>query len=315
MIDRLVALALSNRAVVLFTTLLVLVGGYLSFRSLTIEAFPDPTDTQVNIITLYPGQPAEEMERQVSIPIERAVNGTAGLAKVRSLNLFGLSFITLTFSDGIDVLFARSQTLERLRLAELPVGVTPQLGSLSTPIGEVYRYSLTTVPVGQDPGNPESVTKRDPMLLRTLQDYVVRPRLLQVDGVGRCRGGGIGPGGGVGDPDAGPPAAADLAPFTPSTLCRKPSEALAADMVAAGSLDARGVAAAKANVRDDVTQQLVSDFAVFGAVLVPVDGALRGINVSYRLNEAWQEALIAAGRINGALPVEAPSEAASEPSA
>ena len=183
MIDRLVALALSNRAVVLFTTLLVLVGGYLSFRSLTIEAFPDPTDTQVNIITLYPGQPAEEMERQVSIPIERAVNGTAGLAKVRSLNLFGLSFITLTFSDGIDVLFARSQTLERLRLAELPVGVTPQLGSLSTPIGEVYRYSLTTVPVGQDPGNPESVTKRDPMLLRTLQDYVVRPRLLQVDGV------------------------------------------------------------------------------------------------------------------------------------
>ena len=110
-------------------------------------------------------------------------------------------------------------------------------------------------------------------------------------------------------------AAADLAPFTPSTLCRKPSEALAADMVAAGSLDARGVAAAKANVRDDVTQQLVSDFAVFGAVLVPVDGALRGINVSYRLNEAWQEALIAAGRINGALPVEAPSEAASEPSA
>src|SRR5207244_468469 len=144
---------------------------------LTIEAFPDPTDTQVNIITLYPGQPAEELERQVSIPIERVINGTPGLARLRSINLFGLSFITLTFNDGVDAIPARAQTLERLRLAELPAGAVPQLGSLSTPIGEIYRYSLTDDTLDGRPG------RRDALQLRTLQDWMVRPRLLQVDGV------------------------------------------------------------------------------------------------------------------------------------
>src|SRR3569832_1965301 len=139
MFEALIQAALRSRAAVLIATIICLIWGLFAFRELTIEAFPDPTDTQVNIITLYPGQPAEELERQVSIPIERAVNGTFGLAKVRSLNLFGLSFVTLTFGEGVDVLFARSQTLERLRLAELPQGVTPQLGSLSTPIGEIFR--------------------------------------------------------------------------------------------------------------------------------------------------------------------------------
>ncbi len=177
MFTALIAAALRSRAAVLIATALCTIWGLYAFRELTIEAFPDPTDTQVNIITLYPGQPAEELERQVSIPIERAVNGTFGLTKVRSLNLFGLSFVTLTFGDGIDVLFARSQTLERLRLAELPPAVTPQLGSLSTPIGEIYRYSLRPIDAEGQP------THGDPMMLRTMQDWVVRPRLLQVDGV------------------------------------------------------------------------------------------------------------------------------------
>ena len=110
-------------------------------------------------------------------------------------------------------------------------------------------------------------------------------------------------------------AAGNMATFTPLQLCRKPSPELAADMAAAAAIDSRGVAAAKADVTDDVTQQLVSDFAIFGAMLVPCDGALRGKSAAYRVNEAWQEALAAAGRINGALPVEAASEAASEPSA
>lgn len=177
MFTALIAAALRSRAAVLIATVLCMLWGLYAFRELTLEAFPDPTDTQVNIITLYPGPPAEELERQVSIPIERAVNGTFGLTKVRSLNLFGLSFVTLTFGDGVDVLFARSQTLERLRLAELPAAVTPQLGSLSTPIGEIYRYSLRPVDAQGQP------THGDPMMLRTLQDWVVRPRLLQVDGV------------------------------------------------------------------------------------------------------------------------------------
>src|SRR5262245_45272495 len=122
MFDRLVVFACANRPAVLVGTFLVAIWGVLAFQDLTIEAFPDPTDTQVNIITLFAGQPAEEMERQVSIPIERVINGTPGLSRLRSINLFGLSYITLTFRDGVDVIFARSQTLERLRLAELPEG-------------------------------------------------------------------------------------------------------------------------------------------------------------------------------------------------
>ena len=170
MIEAFVSAALRNRAAVIAMALLTVLLGYFAFREVSIEAFPDPTDTQVNVITLMPGQPAEEMERQISIPIERAINGAPGLARVRSLNLFGLSYITLTFRDSIDVLFARSQTLERLRLVDLPLGVTPQLGSLSTPIGEIFRYTVTA-------------PKGDPLSLRTQQDWVVRPHLLRVEGV------------------------------------------------------------------------------------------------------------------------------------
>src|SRR4051812_36021754 len=165
-----ISAALRNRAAIVALAVVMLIAGYFSFREVSIEAFPDPTDTQVNVITLMPGQTAEEVERQISIRIERVVNGMPGLARVRAINLFGLSFVTLTFRDGVDALFARAQTLERLRLAELPEGVTPQLGSLSTPIGEIYRYTLTA------PSN-------DPLSLRTLQDWVVRPHLLRVEGV------------------------------------------------------------------------------------------------------------------------------------
>ncbi len=170
MFERIADACLKYRLAVLIATLLLGVWGVWAYLGLTIEAFPDPTDTQVQIITKHPGQPAEELERQVSIPIERAVNGMPGLARVRSINLFGLSFVTLTFRDGVDAYFARAQTTERLRLATLPDGVRPELGSLSTPIGEIYRYTLAG-----DPG--------DPLELRTLQDWVVRPHLLQIDGV------------------------------------------------------------------------------------------------------------------------------------
>src|SRR5215470_4675312 len=170
MFERIVRFSLANRGAVLFFTVVVVVAGLHAFRSLTIEAFPDPTDTQVTVITLYPGQPTEEVERQIGLPIERALNGTPGLTRLRNLSLFGLSNVTLTFADGVDPLFARAQVLERLRDAELPDGVTPELGPLATPIGEIYRYTVT------GGGN-------DPMQLRTLQDWVVRPRLLRVPDV------------------------------------------------------------------------------------------------------------------------------------
>src|SRR5882724_6337172 len=147
-------------AFVLAATLLA--GGYYAFSNLAVEAFPDPTDTQVQVITIFPGQPTEEVERRVSLPLERALNGTPGL--------FSLSFVTATFDDGVDLYFARQQVKERLADAELPEGVEPSLGPVATPIGEVYRYTLDG-------------TSSDPMALRTLQDWVVRPQLLRVAGV------------------------------------------------------------------------------------------------------------------------------------
>jgi len=170
MFERIVTFALHNRGSVLFFTAVAAVWGYLAFSGLTVEAFPDPTDTQVNVITLFSGQPTEEVERQIGLPLERALNGTPGLSRLRNLSMFGLSYVTLTFNEGVDGLAARAQVLERLRDAELPDGVVPELGPYATPIGEVYRYTLAGA-------------GGDPMKLRTLQDWVVRPMLLRVDGV------------------------------------------------------------------------------------------------------------------------------------
>src|SRR3954468_9798104 len=151
-------------------TAVAAIWGYISFSHLTVEAFPDPTDTQVNVITLFAGQPTEEVERQIGLPLERALNGTPQISRLRNLSMFGLSYVTLTFNDGVDGLWARQQVLERLRDAELPEGVTPELGAYATPIGEVYRYTLRGA-------------QGDPMKLRTLQDWVVRPMLMRVNGV------------------------------------------------------------------------------------------------------------------------------------
>ncbi len=170
MFEKIVSFSLANRGAVLFCTALLAVGGYFSFSDLTIEAFPDPTDTQVNIITIFDGQPAEEVERQIGLPLERALNSTPQLSRLRNTSMFGLSSITLTFNDGTDGLWARQQTLERLREADLPAGVTPSLGAYATPIGEVYRFTLEGA-------------NGDPMKLRTLNDWVVKPMLMRVNGV------------------------------------------------------------------------------------------------------------------------------------
>src|SRR5512142_1844781 len=165
MLERLLKFSLANRLM----PVVLAAWGLYAYRDLTIEAFPDPTDTQVQVITLFSGQPTEEVERRVSIPLERALNGTPHLFRLRSVSLFGLSFVTLTFDDDIGAQEARQVVLERLRGAELPQGVTPELGPMATPIGEVYRYTLKG--------------ETDPMTLRTTQDWVVRPQLLRVPGV------------------------------------------------------------------------------------------------------------------------------------
>ncbi|HEY0191345.1 MAG TPA: efflux RND transporter permease subunit, partial [Kofleriaceae bacterium] len=170
MIDRLIRGALTTRLLTFILAIAVLAGGYYAYSNLTIEAFPDPTDTQVQVITIYPGQPSEEVERRVSIPLERALNGVPGLFRLRSVSLFGLSAVTLTFDDGVEPLTARQQIMERIPDANLPPGISPDLGPLATPIGEVYRYTL------EGPG-------ADPMTLRTLQDWTVRPAIMRVPGV------------------------------------------------------------------------------------------------------------------------------------
>jgi cobalt-zinc-cadmium resistance protein CzcA len=170
MLDAILKFSLSNRLAAFLLAALIACWGWYAYSGLTVEAFPDPTDTQVQVITLFPGQPTEEVERRVSVPLERALNGAPGLIRLRSISLFGLSFVTLTFDDATDAYRARQQVTERLHDAELPEGVKPELGPLATPIGEVYRYTL------------DSKTS-DPMTLRTLQDWVVRPQLLQVPGV------------------------------------------------------------------------------------------------------------------------------------
>src|SRR5437870_2939654 len=170
MIAKLLRLALTQRflSVVLGVGLVAL--GVWAFMQLSVEAYPDIADTQVVVITLYPGHAAEEIEQQVSVPIERALNSVPNVIARRSRTIFGLSVVELTFSFETDDYFARQVVLEKLRDATLPDGVTPTLGPLATPIGELYRYTL-------EGGGA------DAMQLRELEDWVVEPRFLQVPGI------------------------------------------------------------------------------------------------------------------------------------
>lgn len=170
MIAQLLRYALRQRFITLLVGLTLIGAGLWAFGQLKIEAYPDISDTQVVVITQYPGRAAEEVEQQVTVPIERALNSAPNVIARRSRTIFGLSVVELTFDYGTNDYFARQVVLEKLRDADLPDGVTPSLGPLSTPIGELYRYTL-------------SGGGLDAMKLRELQDWVVEPRFLQVPGV------------------------------------------------------------------------------------------------------------------------------------
>src|SRR5215468_7479058 len=170
MVTGLVRFALTRPLVVVAATIVLVVAGVWAFRHLKVEAYPDLTDPTVVVVTLYPGFAAEEVEQQVTVPIERALNNTPYVISRRSRTIFGLSVVELTFEDKTDDYLARQLVLERVQAAQLPEGVAPTLGPLSGGVSEFYRYVL----VG--PGH-------DAMSLRELQDWVVTPRLLQVPGV------------------------------------------------------------------------------------------------------------------------------------
>src|SRR6476646_6280041 len=170
MIAQLLRIALRQRFVSVLLGVALIAAGVWAFNQLSLEAYPDISDTQVVAISLYPGHAAEEIEQQVSVPIERALNSVPNVIARRSRTIFGLSVVELTFEYGTNDYFARQVVLEKLRQAELPDGVTPTLGPLSTPIGELYRYTL------EAPGY-------DSRQLREVEDWVIEPRLLQVPGV------------------------------------------------------------------------------------------------------------------------------------
>ncbi len=170
MIERFVAACLHRRWLVLAVFGLVGVIGYYSWTTLAIEAYPDISDTTAQVVTQYPGHAAEEVEEQVTIPLERELNGIPGLQVMRSRSTFGLSLITLVFRDGIDDYWARSRIRERIGGVTLPDGAEPGLDPLTSPIGEIYRYSLVS-------------NTRSPRELKELQQWVVVPTLKQVFGV------------------------------------------------------------------------------------------------------------------------------------
>lgn len=170
MIERIVHFSLRQPLFILLGMVVFIGSAIAAFLSLPIEAFPDVTDTQVNVISLFPGRAAEEVERQVTIPLEVVLAGIPNSVRMFSHTQFGLSFIILTFNDKADPYFARQQVVERLREADLPQGVHPELAPLSTPIGEVYRYTLTS----------DTADSRE---LRMLQDWVVVRQLKLIPGV------------------------------------------------------------------------------------------------------------------------------------
>ncbi len=167
---RIIAFALHQPLFVILGLVLFVGGGLIAFKNLPVEAFPDVSDTQVTVISLYPGRAAEEVEKQVTIPVEVALSGIPNAIRIFSHTQFGLSYIVITFSDAATDYFARAQVIERLRDADLPEGVKPQLGAMSSAIGEVYRYRLRA--------DHLSSTQ-----LRELQDWVMERQLKTVPGV------------------------------------------------------------------------------------------------------------------------------------
>ena len=164
MIRKLIDFALHQQLFLILLVLLFIGAGVVSYQTLPIEAFPDVTDVQVPIITLFPGHAPEEVEKQVTVPIEIALAGVPHSIRMFSHTQFGLSFIYVTFDDQIDHYLARQQILEKIHSAELPDGVTPELGPLTSPVGEIYRVHLKSKEMG-------------PMALRGLQDWVVSRQL------------------------------------------------------------------------------------------------------------------------------------------
>lgn len=170
MLKKLVYTAIHKRWLMLALFILLGIFGYLSWKQLAIEAYPDIADVSSQVVTQVPGLAAEEIELQITVPLERELNGMPGVHVMRSSSSFGLSIITLVFQDGVDDYFARQRIQERLVTVELPYDAAPELDPLTSPIGEVYRYIIES--------STHSLRE-----LTDLQNFEIIPRLNQIPGV------------------------------------------------------------------------------------------------------------------------------------
>jgi heavy metal efflux system protein len=172
MIRRLVDFALENRFLVLAAAILLFAWGIVSFYRLPVEAYPDVANNYVDVIAQWPGISAEQIEQQVTIPLETVMNGIPGIAHVRSWSIFGLSTVEMVFGEETTDFENRERVLERLSQVTLPPGVVPQMGTDWSPVGQIYFYTLRST-------NPEY----DPMNLKTLETWVIEKNLKSVPGV------------------------------------------------------------------------------------------------------------------------------------
>jgi cobalt-zinc-cadmium resistance protein CzcA len=172
MIRKLVDFALENRFLIIAAAILLFIGGAISFHQLPVEAYPDVANNYVDIITQWPGIAAEQVEQQVTIPIEITMNGIPHVTHLRSFSLFGLSFVELIFDDEEENAWNRERVLERLSQVTLPPGVTPQMGTDWSPVGQIYFFTLQST-------NPNY----DVMELKSIEDWVVEKNFKSVPNV------------------------------------------------------------------------------------------------------------------------------------
>src|SRR5271156_1951052 len=172
MIRNLVDFALNNRYMVLAAAILLFIWGAISFHNLPVEAYPDVANNYVEVITQWPGRAAEEIERQVTVPIEIQMAGIPHLQHLRSFSLAGLSDVKLIFDDDSVNDWNREKVLERLSLVSLPAGLTPQIGTDWSPVGQIYWYTLVST-------NPQY----DNMELKSIQDWQLQKQFKSVPGV------------------------------------------------------------------------------------------------------------------------------------
>ncbi|AHY57130.1 cation transporter [Stenotrophomonas rhizophila] len=181
MLERIIGASIAHRWLMMSLTLVLVAVGIWSFTKLPIDATPDITNVQVQINTAAPGYSPLETEQRITYPVETVMAGLPRMEQARSLSRYGLSQVTVVFEDGTDIYFARQQVAERLQQvkSQIPEGLDPQLGPISTGLGEIFMYTIDADPKARKPDG-SAYTATD---LRTLQDWVIRPQLRNVPGV------------------------------------------------------------------------------------------------------------------------------------